>query len=224
MLGSLKKTSSFFIPYFILLLTGVCYFFYLDHGDFVLWMNGLHGPVFNFFFKYWTYTGDGFFIAAITLLVIILRRRYGLILGLVAIVQGLATLLFKQVLFTKVPRPFKYFEGKQMLDLIEGVKVHDFNSFPSGHTMTAFALATFVALMLKNRRYSVLLLIGAMLTGISRVYLGHHFLIDIMAGSLVGVIVATGFYIGFEKYLTNATDLPRDEPDKDLSEMDISAD
>lgn len=90
--------------------------------------------------------------------------------------------------------------------------------------MTVFALATFVALMLQNKKWSLILLIGATATAVSRVYLGHHFLIDIMAGSLVGVVIAMSLFLAFEKYLVNEKLDPIDEPDKDLSEMDISAD
>ncbi|MEM7296888.1 MAG: phosphatase PAP2 family protein, partial [Bacteroidota bacterium] len=202
----------------------VVYFLYLDHGDFVLWWSNQRNSFLTFFFKYWTYTGDWFFVVTVTLALIFFRLRYGLILALVSIVQGLTTALFKQVLFVGTPRPKGYFAGKQVLDLIEGVKVQSLNSFPSGHTMTAFALATFIALMMQNKKYSIFLLLGAILTALSRVYLGHHFLIDIIAGSLIGMLIATIIYMIFEKYLNQDNRLEEDQPDQDLLKMDLNVD
>lgn len=222
--GRFSKVTLFFVPYLVILTYGVIYFLYMDHGDFVLLLNNFHGPVLNFFFKYWTYTGGATFFVVSTVLLLFLKRRYGLILGLIGIAQGLLTLLFKQVIFPHVPRPKSFFAEKKVLNLIEGVKVNDFSSFPSGHTMTVFALATFVALMLQKKKWSLILLIGATATAVSRVYLGHHFLIDIMAGSLVGVVVAMSLFLAFEKYLVNEKFDSVDHPDKVLSEMDINPD
>jgi membrane-associated phospholipid phosphatase len=41
--------------------------------------------------------------------------------------------------------------------------------------------------MIENRFYKVLLLILALLTGYSRIYLSQHFLEDVYAGSIIGV-------------------------------------
>jgi undecaprenyl-diphosphatase len=61
-------------------------------------------------------------------------------------------------------------------------------SFPSGHTQTAFAIAAvlsgFIAL-----RYSVITFLLAAMVGLSRVYLGVHFLTDVIAGALVGFTI-----------------------------------
>ncbi len=70
-------------------------------------------------------------------------------------------------------------------------------SFPSGHTMgaTAFygALAALVWIHLDPRRYRlplVLLLVAMPIgVGISRIYLGAHWLSDVVAGSALGLLV-----------------------------------
>ncbi len=60
-------------------------------------------------------------------------------------------------------------------------------SFPSGHTATAFATATVIALLHPRLRWPALGL--AALVGLSRVYLGVHFLFDVLAGAALGVAV-----------------------------------
>ena len=60
-------------------------------------------------------------------------------------------------------------------------------SFPSGHAMTAFAVAGAVALLAPRLRWPVLGL--AALIAFSRVYLGVHFWIDVLAGAALGLAV-----------------------------------
>jgi membrane-associated phospholipid phosphatase len=74
------------------------------------------------------------------------------------------------------------------LNFVEGVKVNAFDSFPSGHTTSAFVLAFIVILLLKNPYMKALVFIMAVLIGFSRVYLLQHFLIDIYIGSVFGIL------------------------------------
>jgi len=224
MVNRLEKISAFIFPYLIFLSLGLVYFFFKDHGDLVLWFDQNHTSFLNYFFKYWTHTGDWFFIVVVVLLVIYVRFRQGMILGLGMIVQAGIVLLLKYLLFDNTPRPKTYFEGERVLDLIEGVKIQDFNSFPSGHSVASFTLALFVALFIGSRKYSFLLFIGALLTGLSRIYLGHHFLIDVLVGSLIGTLVALITYFLFEKYLNEEKAVLEDAPNDDLAKMNLNTD
>lgn len=58
------------------------------------------------------------------------------------------------------------------------------SSFPSDHTTGAFSLA--LAVLLRHRKIGFGMLIFAILTGVSRVYVGHHYPFDV----LVSIIVA----------------------------------
>jgi membrane-associated phospholipid phosphatase len=89
-----------------------------------------------------------------------------------------------------------------------GGKIHTWQSFPSGHTMTAFALALFLSILIRNKFWGVLLLILAILVAYSRVYLFQHFPKDVFAGSIFGVFaVLIAFPIDFLriKWLTLRT-------------------
>jgi len=57
-------------------------------------------------------------------------------------------------------------------------------SFPSGHTMTAFAVALPLSLFYSDLTYA--LLFCALSIAASRVLLGMHFLSDVVAGALIG--------------------------------------
>jgi undecaprenyl-diphosphatase len=60
-------------------------------------------------------------------------------------------------------------------------------SFPSGHSATAFAAAVAVGLFYPKLRRPLLAL--AAIVALSRVYLGVHYASDVVAGSLLGVVL-----------------------------------
>jgi membrane-associated phospholipid phosphatase len=65
--------------------------------------------------------------------------------------------------------------------------VPDSASFPSGHAATAFAAAVAVALVYPRLGKPLLAL--AALVAVSRVYLGVHYVLDVAAGTMLGVAV-----------------------------------
>lgn len=72
-----------------------------------------------------------------------------------------------------------------------------YRSFPSGHSNTAFALATALAVFLPRWRKALFLAAG--LVALSRVTLTQHYLSDIIAGSVLGVIIAGSVTRAFVK-------------------------
>jgi len=119
------------------------------------------------------------------------RVAYGILAGraffifAVCAVSGLASQIMKLPIGRA--RPFLY-------DKYGAYSFHPFvfdarfASFPSGHTITAFAIAVALGWFLPQRRgllYSV-----AVLVAISRMVLESHYLADVMAGALVGTLSA----------------------------------
>ncbi len=60
-------------------------------------------------------------------------------------------------------------------------------SFPSGHATTAFAAAAAVAVLIPGLRWPAFGL--AALVALSRVYLGVHFALDVIAGAVIGTLI-----------------------------------
>lgn len=70
----------------------------------------------------------------------------------------------------------------------------NFPSFPSGHAVAAFATATVLALAYRRPRVGLAALMGATLIAISRIYLGHHYPSDVVAGALLGGATGAACY------------------------------
>jgi undecaprenyl-diphosphatase len=68
-------------------------------------------------------------------------------------------------------------------------------SFPSGHTITAFGVA--MALGLFYPELIAVLLTAAILIAASRIILGMHFLSDVIAGCVIGILLGVVSYYGF---------------------------
>jgi undecaprenyl-diphosphatase len=60
-------------------------------------------------------------------------------------------------------------------------------SFPSGHTSTAFALATSLSIQYKKWYVVVPAFAWAASVGYSRLYLGEHYPTDVLAGAAIGI-------------------------------------
>jgi undecaprenyl-diphosphatase len=69
-------------------------------------------------------------------------------------------------------------------------------SFPSGHTMTAFAVA--IPLSLFYPTLSIGLLFCALSIAMSRIVLGMHFLSDVVAGAVIGTGLGYLGYFAFQ--------------------------
>ena len=65
-------------------------------------------------------------------------------------------------------------------------------SFPSGHSLNAFTVATLLGLQFPFLAPSLILAAGSIAT--SRVVMGLHFLSDVVAGALIGMVIGSGVY------------------------------
>lgn len=171
----------------IFLIVGMVIMVFSEKGDIVIFFSEHRMDWSNILFKNITHLGDGLML--IPLLIITLFVRYYWTLVLVgsslftlALSQGL-----KRTIFNGWPRPIKYFEDTIQLNIVEGVKLHEYFTFPSGHTITAFVVFYLLSLIFTKRTLGFLFFILALFVGISRVYIMQHFFLDIYFGSVLGI-------------------------------------
>jgi len=72
-------------------------------------------------------------------------------------------------------------------------------SFPSGHSVSSFASA--MVLTLSFGKKGAWAFIPATLIALSRCYVGVHYPSDVLAGMIVGTLVAFGVYVLLKKYV-----------------------
>ena len=81
-----------------------------------------------------------------------------------------------------------------MVDLCRGYRGGLYGFF-SSHAANTFGLCTFISLVLRHWRSTLSLIVWAMLSSYSRIYLGVHYPGDILCGMLFGIAVGWGMYV-----------------------------
>lgn len=156
-------------------------------------LNPYHRTTLDTVFAWITFLGDGTFSVIVFLLFLLQRHWSRAIQVIIAfLISGLLAQVLKKLF--SMPRPMQYFAAGQYPYFIKDVTHIGFASFPSGHSTSIFALATLLSIFTKDQRLKVVFLLGAVLVGYSRIYLGQHFLGDVLVGSLLGVATAVGIH------------------------------
>lgn len=178
---------------------GICQILYRQ-GIISLEINRYNSTWADIFFKYITHLGDGVFCVGVGVGLLFRARKKGyLVIGAYAI-SGILAQLIKNFGFPKEPRPVEYFAGMmQSLHTVPGVELSHWNSFPSGHTTSAFALFALLALWTSKPWLKVGCLVMACIIGFSRMYLLQHFMVDVYVGSLLGTLTAWGLALKFNE-------------------------
>lgn len=186
MFQTLKKNRWFLIPYLILFVAGLVILSIWDKKTVHLWSSSHHSEFFDHLFSWCTHIGDGYFVIAIALILLFYRINYSVFIFVTYAFSAITAQIVKHIV--KAPRPLMVFYDEQKLHIVEGVKILTSNSFPSGHSTSAFALFLSLSIITKYNKLRVCFLICAILVAYSRVYLSEHFLMDILIGSAIGVI------------------------------------
>jgi membrane-associated phospholipid phosphatase len=113
-------------------------------------------------------------------------RKTGLMLAEAIFLNGVVTEGLK--IIAGRSRPFRN-EGNHQIDFFEMEFEDEENSLPSGHTSTAFAVATVLSERIDNLYTSIGLYSLASLTAFQRVYNDKHWLSDTILGAALGTVI-----------------------------------
>lgn len=194
----IRANRWFYFPYAALLLMALCVQLTFTQFEISLFINGFHSAARDFIFRYLTDLGDGWFAVAVIITIFLFRKRHTLEVVLCFALTALTTQALKHLVFSDHLRPSVRMKHITGLHYVPGVDMHELNSFPSGHTTSAFAVFLFLALIASNKKLGILFLVMALLVGVSRIYLLQHFWEDVLAGSVIGVAGTTVIYAIFE--------------------------
>jgi membrane-associated phospholipid phosphatase len=181
-----KKAIPFFawfIPLVPLALASAIYFGEFQSSSF-LFINRFTQLLPDTLWAWLTFLGNGWGLFAITFPLLLLAPRLltaGIFSGAIAaIVSSTLKALFD------LPRPASVLSDGAFYRLGEPL-LH--KSFPSGHTLTAFAIASalYFSADKKKRAPLLLLFLIASLVGLSRSAVGAHWLTDVLGGAGVGI-------------------------------------
>lgn len=154
--------------------------------DFLYLLEKIRVPGFNELMLAITSLGEETALLVIALIVFwCVDKRHGYYILSVGLLGTIANQFMK--LMFRIPRPWVRDPGFHALEQAKA-GAGGF-SFPSGHTQTAVGLLGAVAVTTRRRLLAVLSIIGALLVGFSRMYLGVHTPADVLVGALQSVIL-----------------------------------
>jgi membrane-associated phospholipid phosphatase len=189
--------TSLAISLFIFIITGIFLSIYGKTASFLA-INHSHNDFFDFLFTWFTYFGDILIWAPLLIYCFIKKRDFFLLFILGLIISTLITQTLKRVVFPDELRPILELKNYSV-HTIKGVLINHFNSFPSGHTGTAFTIALLLSFMFNHKWASYFLPLLAFGVAYSRVYQGQHFVTDVFAGMFIGMFSAYSALLIYKK-------------------------
>ncbi|WP_296404380.1 phosphatase PAP2 family protein [Psychrobacter sp.] len=165
------------------------------HAGFIE-INGLTPYLPEFLLQNITVFGDG---ALLLPLVLLFAPRN---------TQLLWTVLFASIVCAFLSNFFKDYFGFDRPPAILDPEIfnligpsHKAGSFPSGHTLTAFSMASICFCYFKNQFFKYSAMFVATLVGLSRVLIGVHWPIDVLVGAALGIAIGVGAVVITMKWL-----------------------
>lgn len=194
-----QKMRPFLIVYLLLFTGGLLIRLVYSRNAIFFEVNRWHTPAADAFFSAYTHFGDMIAVFTLVFLLSLYSVRLMLFAGVAELFSSLAGQCLKLVF--RFPRPsafyLPYYQQHRDADplyLIPGVHMLSNYSFPSGHSIAAFAFVTVFAFFTR-KNLAPLWILPALLVAFSRMYLKQHFFEDVLAGSFVGVTITFGVIV-----------------------------
>jgi len=189
-----RDNYRFFVLFVLWVVIGIIPTLFFTQQEITLFINSYYSRFSDIFFEYYTYVGNGMFYTLFAVILLFVSFRYTLIAALAGASVSLVVQTMKQIVFPHELRPWAVMHDNPNLHLVKDFIPYDNNSFPSGHTTTAFCMFVLIALFVKNKKIAWVFFVLALLVAYSRIYLLQHFYLDTYVGSMIGTGLAVGYY------------------------------
>lgn len=182
-----KKTKTGLLITSLSGLTLLIISFILGRERFFLLLNGDGGYFTDSFFAIWTSLGEAIAWVIVAVLFYFYQKDKLILYFASLIFSTILTQFLKHIVFEDVKRPTAAISDVSQIHTVTGVELYTANSFPSGHTATAFTIFLLACLLINKKWVVPFGFLAALLVGYSRIYLAQHFPIDVGGGMLVAV-------------------------------------
>lgn len=164
---------------------------YITGYGFIQFVQSFSNSFFDTIFKYITMLGNEiFYLILIPVIYLCIDKITGLNLITFYLISSISNTYLKDIFHTLRPSPEK------VRVLIEESSY----AFPSNHSQGAVVFWGYLFSKAKKIWIKILLLIIIFLISLSRIYLGVHFLIDILGGWLIGFLILIVLLLIIKKY------------------------
>ncbi|MDR2681390.1 MAG: phosphatase PAP2 family protein [Tannerella sp.] len=184
--------------------------------DLFIWMNGCHAPFENQFM--WLFSGKIAWMPLAVMFIVMLFyknikhwKETLIVLVAVVLVITLCDQFASGVckpLFTRF-RPTHHPDFMDEVQTVFGYRGGRYG-FISSHAANAFGFATLTSLIFRYHFYSVMLYLWATVNSYSRIYLGVHFISDVVPGIVAGLAFG---WIVYKLYVFAREKLPVNSPE-----------
>ena len=153
-----------------------------------LYLNTNLGLVADKVFEYSSYLAEGWIWIPYFIVLVGLYKKDKAFILMNFLISTLLIQFAKNFIFTTAMRPMASGLDATQIHTVPGVEIHTFNSFPSGHTATAFTLFILTTYLFPNKYVLSIGIVYAIVCGYSRVYLAQHFPLDLAGGIFVALL------------------------------------
>lgn len=174
-----------------------------------LFFNGSHSLYLDAFA--WSATHIQVWIPFLLVIVYVLFKEHdfahfffiiGAAIFCVVISDQVASSIFKPLIARW--RPTHNPQIMHLTDIVAGYRGGYFGFF-SSHAANTFSIATFLSLIFRDRNVYISLFCWALLNCWTRIYLGVHYMTDLLVGALWGSMIAFLAFRVYRHYFNNAT-------------------
>jgi membrane-associated phospholipid phosphatase len=153
-----------------------------------LYLNANLGLLADKVFEYSSYLAEGWIWIPYFIVLVGMYKKDTAFILMNFLISTLLTQFAKNFIFVTAMRPMASGLDASQIHSVPGVEIHTFNSFPSGHTATAFTLFILTTYLFPNKYALTIGIVYAIVCGYSRIYLAQHFPLDLAGGIFVALL------------------------------------